>query len=305
MLTKRQCLTGLSGLGLISASTAQAQEISVPIAVTRSRRIMTSLTIHNQGPFYFFIDTGAFISGIRPSLARKLGLRRVESMRTSGLGGSDYTQIYEATDVVFGESFRVKAMAMGGLEILESRDYEGFLATGFLTGVPSQLDFEASRIHFQSGGEKFDITGYHPWPSRREQQGAGEKIYVDVMIDGIKANCLLDTGAPQALILHSRFVRERKLWDRFANPENRVAAGVHGDKVKSRFVHADSLEIGGFPIKGAPVTLLDPEGTSGFELDDGIIGMGAIGRFNHIFAKDGLLVKPNRYFDKVEPLFSA
>ncbi|WP_126422315.1 aspartyl protease family protein [Asticcacaulis excentricus] len=304
MISKRQCLAGLSGLAF-ATSPAHANEISVPIAVARSRRIMTSLTIHDQGPFYFFVDTGAFISGIRPSLARKLGLRRVESMRTSGLGGSDYTHIYEATDVVFGESFRVKAMAMGGLEILESRDYEGLLAAGFLTGVPSQLDFEASRIRFQSGGERFDTTGYHPWPSRREQQGAGEKIYVDVMIDGIKANCLLDTGSPPALILHPQFVRKNKLWDRYAHPREQPIKGIHGDTTKSRYVHADSLDIGGFPIKGAPVTLLDPQANSGFGLDDGIIGMGAIGRFNHIFAKDGLLVKPNRYFDKVEPLFSA
>ncbi|ADU14004.1 aspartyl protease family protein [Asticcacaulis excentricus] len=304
MITKRQCLAGLSGLAL-AASSAQANEISVPIAVTRSRRIMTSLTINNQGPFYFFIDTGASISFIRPSLARKLALRRVESMRTLGLGGSDYTQIYEAKDVVFGESFRVKAMALGGLEMLENRDYEGLLAAGFLTGVTSQLDFESSRIRFQSGSETIDTTGYQPWPSRREQQGAGEKIYVDILIDGIKANCLLDTGAPPALTLHPSFVKKNKLWDRYANPREQTVKGIHGDTTKSRYVHADSLDIGGFPIKGAPVTLLDPEGTRGFGLDDGIIGMGAIGRFNHIFAKEGLLVKPNRYFDKVEPLFSA
>lgn len=152
MITKRQCLAGLSGLALMGAP-AQAQNLSVPIAVTRSRRIMTSLTIGGQGPFFYFVDTGAFISGIRPSIARKLGLRRVESIRTGGIGGVDYTHVYEAPDVVFGESFRVKAMAMGGLEILESRDYDGMLASGFLTGVPSRLDFENLRIDFHPGGK--------------------------------------------------------------------------------------------------------------------------------------------------------
>ncbi|MDC7676295.1 retroviral-like aspartic protease family protein [Asticcacaulis machinosus] len=298
-----QAAAASGGLWSAQAFAADDETVAVPIALAPPRRIVTSLTIGGKGPYYFILDTGASVSGIKPSLARQLNMRLVEYEKIYGIGGSDHTAIYQANDVVFGEAFRVKAMAMAGFDIFEAFEFDGLLAAGFLTGVPSRLDLDTMQLTFYPGGRGLDLSGYHLWPSRREQAGAGEKIYVDVMVDGLKANCLLDTGAGAAVNLASGFVRKHKLWDRYKPYQDRMARGIHGDQVKTRYVHAETVTIGDFPIKGAPLTLYDPKVDSSFGGVDGIVGMGAIGRFNHVFAADGIYVKPNRYFDDVQLLF--
>ncbi|MFP1133341.1 pepsin/retropepsin-like aspartic protease family protein [Asticcacaulis sp. W401b] len=306
MFTRRHLLASLPLFTAAPSARAGEASLTVPIVVTRQRRIMTSLSISDQGPFYFIVDSGAFVSALRPSIIRKLGLRRVDSMRVGGLGGSDYAQVYDARKVVFGESFRVDAMAMAGLEFLEKADADGLLAAGFLTAAEAALDFDKLRIDFHPGGKGLNLDGYTAWPTRRELDGAGEKIFIDVTVDGLRANCLLDTGAQPAVILGSDFVKKHKLWDRYADPQEGKRRGVHGDEVRSRFVHANTLEVGNLPVKGGPLTLLTPTANDHLGVGcDGIIGMGAIGRFNLIFKKDSLYAKPNRYFEEVAPLFSA
>lgn len=95
-----------------------------------------------QGPYLFVINTDASTSGIRDSLANDLRLREVAHQGYVTLGGRGETFIYEASDIVMAEAFRISGMALVGLQDYPMKFAAGHLAAEFLTGVPSQLNFE-------------------------------------------------------------------------------------------------------------------------------------------------------------------
>ncbi len=305
MISKREILMG-AGLALLGmAAPVQAGVISVPFVMGPDRKPVTGLSIGGKGPYIFVIDTGASTSCMRDSLAKALHLREVARQGSQSLGGRSQNFVYEARNVVFANTFKIPGMAFVGMQDFPIEYADGLLAAGFLTGVQTQLDFETLEVRFYPEGTPMDLAGFQKLSSHRDTDGsASEKIYVDATIDGNKINCLLDTGASPALYLAGHYVKAHKLWDAYPDAQERMVKGANGDTVKTRFTHAQSLDVGGFAVAGAPLTLGDPKEGDGLMFMDGILGMGVIGRFTLAFAKDGLYVKPNRYFDNPAALFA-
>ena len=306
---RRRLMAGLlaaSGMANAAWSGVPPRIYNIPFTTTRARRLVIAVSIGGKGPFRFLMDTGGATSFIHDSLARRLKLENQGADRFNGVGGGMWTSTYAARDVVFGGQFRVPVMAMSGLSDSVMASMDGALAAGFLTAVPSLADFEARQISLYPDGVALpDLNGYALVSAERESGGfVSERLFVTVMVNREPARCLLDTGAPSALHLSSAYVRKHGLWDRNPQFENRRSGGISGDSVATRFTHLDSLSIGGFAIAGAPVTLSDPTRDDNIG-HDGIVGMGVIARFNLAFMKDGLYLKPNRYFNDVAPLFGA
>jgi hypothetical protein len=98
-------------------------------------------------------------------------------------------------------------------------------------------------------------------------------------VDGVPVQLGLDTALGESVILHSSFVRENGLWDRYPTaPSGHVTD--NGAEVESREVTLGSLKLGDMNV-AAPDTILmhGPDLGKNADIVDGYIGTGLLKRY--------------------------
>lgn len=247
-----------------------------------NNRVLVAVGMNGAGPFIFMIDTGAYVSLIRPDLAKqlKLPVQGIEHSRGVGGKGKGFA-LYLAKDFIIGGGIRQTSVVLqDSFEFGYRQDIYGALAAGVLTTTDTDLDFDKSELRIYPDG-RGDRAGYMAIDSeipRVDQPNRGSrKISAAVTIDGRPIRCILDTGAPGRLILTRAAVRRLGLW----NDDRPYAPirpnGIGGAGPIARIVRVGTLEMGGAREDGPLVTLLDNDVGNGF---DGILGLSFIRRFN-------------------------
>ena len=250
---------------------AEGRVYRVPITLS-SRRLLVSCSIEGQGPFALGIDTGGVTSVIQEELATRLGLKK-RGVTPLGIAGRyDRYPMFEAREVVFGNSFRQERALFAGIEDARfGRDVVGMLAAGCLTTMDSEVDFSALQWRlYPDGGPQRSGWIAHEDAIRIEKVGSPH-LFGEAMFGAEKLRCLLDTGAPGAPLFFSKVARRAGI---DVDRQNWSPATTNGRDARN-YRSAQPLRIGGLTIERPVVRVTDE--VANF-IEDGVIGLPTIQR---------------------------
>jgi serine protease Do len=304
MTVDRRTLIGmLTAAGLTGPAAALAAEprmFKSSIAL-QDGRVLVAVGMNGAGPFIFMIDTGAYVSLIRPELAKQLKLKVTGIEHSVGVGGKGKAfQVYLAKDFIIGGGIRqAEVVLQDSFEFGYQQEIYGALAAGILTATDTDLDFDKGELRIYPDG-RGDRPGYSAIDShipRVERPGRGStKIDATVMLNGRPIRCTLDTGSHAPLLLYRGAAQRLGLWrdDRPYAPFR--ANGIGGMGSVGRIIRAESLEMGGARQEQPLVSLLGDTLGGKFNDFDGILGLSFIRRFNLSIDTRGrqLWVQPSR-----------
>ncbi len=310
MPTRRAFLsaaTATAALGLVPAhvlADGRKTIVEVPITFDKWGRPLLDLTFATGGPYNFLVDTGAGLPIIRDSVARGLKLEKHGAANTDSLGGESRNAYYGASEVLAGGMFLIPRMEFVGVYDVHSPGIDGALPASFLTSKPTELDFTAGCIRYYLNGAPIDLTGFtrldaitNNADADGEAAGAS-KVYVNVVLEGRKMTCLVDTGAAGRLFISPTFATLTGLWDHYSDARESVSVGANGKRVKTRVARAGAFDMGGVSFDAVRITMGDPDAEdTSYGSHDGIIGAGLLSQFTLAFNHGALHVKPNAYFD--------
>ena len=280
MPTRRDVLvSGGAMLGLAGASSplqgaSPARVFEIPIEL-KFRRLVVSCTINGQGPFHFGIDTGGFMSVLQLDLAKELKLQQRGSVRSEIAGQLDFFPIFEADELVFGNVLRQRNVLLGGVGRMSfGGDVLGMLAAGCMTTMDAELDFLSSRWRiFPDGGPARDGWVLHQHAIVLTGPTGSPHLFGTATMTGQQLHCLLDTGAPGAVVLSTTAARRTGIeWD----GQNWSPKQVNGREARI-FRSRNPLAIGGLTIDQPLITV---QKDSPKFIDDGLIGLPVIERLN-------------------------
>jgi predicted aspartyl protease len=267
------------GAALLPVSAYAQAPVVIKLSATLGGCPVARVAIGGHGPYRFLLDTGASMSLVQRKVAEDLKLREAQTELGRGLGGNDLATVFLADDVVFGDTFRMRHMALRGIDAIGIREIDGALSAGVVTAMPAEFDFAAGELRYFPGGAP-DLTGYQSVPAqwRSESDASSRKIYVDVVLDGIRLNALVDTGSSAGLYLSAASVRANGLWDKYPAFRETEAHGTADKVLHDRRVSGDRLDIGPVNCRNVPVVLgnpaqVDAMGAAGI---DAILGMGVL-----------------------------
>jgi serine protease Do len=284
-------------LSPLTAFAAEPRVLKASISL-EANRVLIAVGMNGQGPFIFMIDTGQYVSMIRPDLAKKLRLPVQGYEHTRGIGGKgDQFLIYLARDFIIGGGIRQSSVALeDSFSFGYRQDIYGGLAAGILTASDTDLDFDAGELRLYPDG-RGERPGYvavdSEIPRANNPDRGSRKILATIMIDGHPLRCELDTGSPNTLSLNQSAARRIGLWDDRPFAPSRPS-GIGGAGPIARIVRVGAMELGGVRLDRPLISLLGTDiGRSGH---DGIVGLSFIRLFNMSIDSRGrrLWIKPSR-----------
>lgn len=273
-------MTGGVLLGSLPAFAAQGRVLKAGISL-EDNRVLIAVGMNGQGPFIFMIDTGTYVSIVRPDLAKKLKLPVQGYEASRGIGGKgDRYEIYLARDFIIGGAIRQSSVVLeDSFRFGYQQDIYGALAAGILTASDADLDFDAGELRIYPDG-RGDRAGYVAVDSeipRADQPDRGSrKIVATILVNGHPVRCALDTGSPNTLSLHQSTARRLGLWDSRPFAPSRPN-GIGGAGPIARIVRVDEMALGDVRLDRPLISLLgnDLGGNLG-----GIVGLSFIRLFN-------------------------
>ena len=239
-------------------------------------RIWAPAYINGRGPFRLVLDTGASQSVITADLASYLGytLDQSQPMLLHGVTGSVRVPTVRVQSLVVGDMsldgpvLPIVPDAMGGAE--------GILGTAGLLDKRILIDFRHDRItitysHAERPGPGFTTVPFHFL--------RGRLIVFDVMIGGVRAQAILDTGGQVTVAnLALRDALERRRLHARSTPSQIV--GATRDIQDSENITTPPIEFGPIQIRTSTLTYVDAHIFSLWHMADEptvLIGMDAIG----------------------------
>ncbi len=300
MTTRRTVLSGTvaaaAAAGLAEPRRARAagaaQNVPVPIAVLPNGKVVMRVWINGTGPYLFFMDTGASASAIQSDLARKLGLKFTRGETVDGVGGEEIEGVYLAAEARFGPYLRQKGVAFGGMPNFKGAA-AGLVAAGFLTTLPSVLDYGAREIRIYTHGAP-DLSDFTPVKSylSTEDPHASEMIYVYLTIDGVPLKLMVDTGADTHVFLYPSTVRAHGLWDKYGQGTSGKSRGITGAIDATRTVTMPDFELSDVTVPHLPVTMMDPASHNENNGADGLLGSRFLELFAMAVTQKGIALRP-------------
>ncbi len=175
------------------ACATAAQAASAPLTLAPDGHFTTPVTLNGQGPYDFTVDTGAQRPVLAPDLGAKLQLTSapgVEIRATSGAGAARMTYVRDYKSGLFDLSNEMMAILPNA----------GMVTTGVVgmdafTDKRLELNFADHQV--TSGESAPTPKGFVPVPAMIV---AGSFIIIDVVVDGVKAKAMVDSGARRTIV---------------------------------------------------------------------------------------------------------
>jgi len=223
-------------------------------------RMTIAVDVHGTGPYRFLIDTGSQRTVVSTALAGTLKLAQGPQVRVVGIAGAHDV----ATAQV--ESITIGPRAFYGLTVplLERANMgaDGILGTDSLQHQRVLLDFARNTITIGNlaetgGGRGFEIVV-------RAKERSGRLIMTDALIDGVRTDVVIDTGA-------SGTIGNRALQEALAKkPRQAMLKGavssVTGQELAVDLGVADKLELGGIGVSNVVIAYADAPAFSELKL---------------------------------------
>ncbi len=237
-----------------------AASTSAPIELLNDH-VIARVWIDGRGPFRFLLDTGGH-DIVTPALARRLGLRRVGRMESTGAG----------TATVQGGYVRIKETRIAGARLedqafavlrFEPNDVEGFPVGGML-GFQMFWRFIVRIDYGRRELTLFDPARFHP--PRGAVAVAVPFVFYNSMPEvngafaGIPGRFNIDTGSRSELDLTKPFVNAYALRERYPDGVIAVTGWGVGGPVRAYVVRASALQLGSVTIPNVVADLTTQSG---------------------------------------------
>ncbi len=199
-------------------------------------RLTVPVRIGNNGPYDFLIDTGAERTVLARGLADRLGLVPNGRATLIGVAGSLAVDLVEVAEVRLGRRsfYDLSAPLLEGSHI----GADGIIGLDGLRNQRVLIDFKRNLIavddaHELGGNRGFEIIV-------RARRRGDQLIMTNALIDGIKTDVVIDTGAQSTIgnrALQRAMARRRA-------PERTSLTSVTGQVIAADLVFAHRVTIG-------------------------------------------------------------
>ncbi len=158
-------------------------------------RMTVPVRIADKGPFRFLIDTGAQNTVLSIALASQLSLRPSNKARLIGVAGTQEVDTVMIDQIDLGQRsfYSLLAPLLPGDDI----GAQGILGLDCLQGQRVQIDFRQNLIAVDDAKALGGNKGYEIVVTARRR--SGQLIMTDAVVDGIKVNVVIDTGAEYSI----------------------------------------------------------------------------------------------------------
>jgi len=252
-------------------------------------------------PARFLVDTGG-VNLLTPAAAKKFGVAGAGKLAARGVGD-------QAVDLAFAHAKEVRlggaALAdpvfyiidLGDLPKVEGVDCDGLVGYEMFRRFGVTIDYEKRELVLTDPARFTPPAGAHAVPFEL----ADRIPVVQGTLDGVPARMSVDTGSRSSLTMHSPFVREQKLVEKYhAAPDAVIGWGVGGPSF-GRPARFGTLKLGDLEIAGIAGDLFTGDKGSFANPDlAGNLGGGVFKRFTVAFdyANKRLYFAPNASYGK-------
>lgn len=255
---------------------AVADLVDVAFDKDRYERMTVPVTIAGQGPYRFFIDTGAQATVVTRSVIESISLVPSGRATLVAMGSSKSVETVEIDELEFADR------SFSGLTapLLEKEHIgaDGILGLDSLQDLRVLIDFAADSMSVADARELGGNTGYEIVVRARAK--LGQMIITDAKLNGIRTAVIIDTGAQNSMGNLALLKKLRKRAE--AEMES---TDVHGVKVRSNLAFAERLVIGDMELQDIPIGFADSPAMDalGFaEKPALILGMGNLRLFERV-----------------------
>lgn len=244
----------------------------------RYRRMTVPVTIGDEGPFRFMIDTGAQATVLSRHLADKLQLHDRETALLVGMASRRQVETTAVADVTLG-SRRFYVQAAPVVDGAHIGDADGILGLDSLQNQRVLLDFDKERIVVADAEELGGNRGYEIIVKARRR--LGQLIITEAKLDGINVSLIVDTGAQGSIGNPALFERLRRARDL---GEIRLT-DINGQQMVGPVKVAGELTVGRASLRNFPILFTDSPPFRGLGLTDEpalILGMAELKLFRRV-----------------------
>lgn len=255
-----------------------APDDAIDVAFDRDRyeRMTVPVSIDGQGPYRFFIDTGAQATVVTSRITSDLELEPSGRALLVAMGSE------RMVDTIAIDRLEFADRTLSGLTspLLERKHVgaDGILGLDTLQDMRVLIDFAEQRMTVMDAERAGGRTGYEIVVRARER--LGQMIITNAKLDGVKIAVIIDTGAQNSvgnLALLSRLrAREQATFS---------ATDVNGFQLVGNIAYGKRLQIDQISLENIPIGFADSPALEALGFGDKpalILGMGNLRVFQRI-----------------------
>lgn len=158
-------------------------------------RLTVPVRIGIHGPFSFMVDTGSQNTVLSTAIAARLDIAIGGRARLTGVAGSEMVDTAEIDEIALGRRSYYGIRA----PLLERADMgaDGILGLDSLQDQRVQIDFRKGLMAVADAKSLGGNRGYEIVVTARRR--SGQLIMADAMIDGVRVQVVIDTGADTSI----------------------------------------------------------------------------------------------------------
>ena len=259
----RSCISAVAALSIGSAVPISAQDPGqagtdqpsdedierVEIDRDRYERMTIPVMIGGEGPYRFFVDTGAQATVVTHRITNDLGLEPRGTATLVAMGSRRQVDLIDLDQLEFAD--RVFSGLRAPLLERTHIGADGILGLDSLQNLRVMIDFSEDRMdvtdasQVRNGNGGFDIVV-------RARRQLGQMIITDAEVNGVRTSVVVDTGAQNSIANSELKRRLRKRGDDVMHTTD-----VNGVSFESDYIIARNVTIGGVQIQRAPIGFAD------------------------------------------------
>lgn len=220
----------------------------IALARDRYNRMTVPVTIGGQGPYRFFIDTGAQATVVTRRITTDLDLLPSGVAQLVAMGSSRPVQTVEIDELEFADR-----MISGLVSPLLEREHigaDGILGPDSLQNLRVLIDFREERMSVADAEALGGNDGYEIVVRARRK--LGQMIITDAKVNGVRTAVIIDTGSQNSVGNLALFERLRA-----RHHGTQVSTDVHGVELTSDLAFIQRLTIGDMDLTQVPIGFAD------------------------------------------------
>lgn len=275
------CTTAMAQTGKVPAGhpeeTSSVEDV-IDIAFDQDRyeRMTVPVTIGGEGPYRFFIDTGAQATVVTSRITDDLELAPSGKAMLVAMGSK------RLVDTIAIDQLEFADRTLSGLTspLLERHHIgaDGILGLDTLQDMRVLIDFAEGRMSVADAEQFRGNSGYEIVVRARAK--LGQMIITNARLDGVKVAVIIDTGAQNSVGNMALLKRLRSRGDMTFS-----STDVHGVTIEGDLAYAKRLEIGDMQLTQVPVGFADSPALEALGYTDQpalILGMANLRMFDRV-----------------------
>ena len=270
----------LTALPIAAGQNAATEASGVDIIKTDGdghQRLTVPVRIGANGPYDFLIDTGAERTVLARGLAERLGLIPNGRATLVGVAGSIAVDLVDVDEVSLGTRsfYDLSAPLLEGTHI----GADGIIGLDGLQNQRVLIDFKRNLIAVADAKSLGGNTGYEIVV--RAHRRGDQLIMTNAMVDGVKTDVVIDTGAQNSIgnrALQRALAKRRK-------GEQTQLMSVTGQQITADVAIARRVRLGEMDLTGMILAFADAPPFKSLGLDAKpalLLGMGQLRAFQRV-----------------------